>query len=362
MAKSAEYNLGKFDYPRGWFMIADSSELGRVPMSLRYFGRDLVLYRGDSGKPHLVEAYCPHMGTHLGINSTSYIVRDGEQIQGESIRCPYHGWRFNEAGQCDDIPYSPTFIPKSACLKTFPVVDRAGIIWTWHDAEGGAPDYPLPAFAEWDQEEDGWVRWIIDDLGVLDSHPIELLDNMVDLGHFIPIHGSKDLDYFENEFIGHIVHQRFGAGHRTLISDGNSALLELDTWYTGPAILQSQMQGEFPSRILITHTPIEDGRIHAWHALMVKVSDKRADADGIAMARAYQKADCLSLQQDVEIWANKRPCFNPMAIPADGPFAKVRLWYRQFYNARAEADTYHKRVDGVYVTRGTRRDPLKASA
>src|SRR5688500_14233183 len=124
-------------------MIADATEVTIAPMTVRFFGEEMVLYRGESGKVHLVEAYCPHMGAHMAKTTTSYTVLDKEQVQGESIRCPFHGWRFDEKGQCDDIPYSK-FIPKAACLKTWPAIERAGIIWMWHDEEGGQPYYDLP--------------------------------------------------------------------------------------------------------------------------------------------------------------------------------------------------------------------------
>ena len=57
MAGTAEYGLGEFTFPRGWFMIARSADLGDVPMALRMFGRDLALYRGESGAPHQLDAY-----------------------------------------------------------------------------------------------------------------------------------------------------------------------------------------------------------------------------------------------------------------------------------------------------------------
>jgi 3-ketosteroid 9alpha-monooxygenase subunit A len=349
MAKTADYGFGEYQFARGWFMISDAAEVKDVPVPVRFFGEDMVLYRGQSGQIHLVEAYCPHMGAHLGLNTTSYIVRDGEQIQGESIRCPFHGWRFGPDGKCDDIPYS-SFIPKAACLKTYTVEEKAGIIWMWHDPEGLEPDYPLPDFGgHWD--EPGWVRWKIDHMGDLNSHGCELVDNMADLGHMVPIHGAKDCVYFANEFKDHIVHQYFDAGHRTLVSADN-ALLSLDTWYTGPAILQSEMKGEHPSFIMIAHTPIEDGKLRVWHALMVKVSDGSHPftEEEKATAFAYQEADRLALAQDVEIWDNKRACVNPLALPADGPYGKLRIWYKQFYNPRERAADVHKRVNGLVVT------------
>ncbi|HQN53075.1 MAG TPA: Rieske 2Fe-2S domain-containing protein, partial [Novosphingobium sp.] len=274
MAKTAEYRLGPHEYPRGWFMIAASEEVAADPVPLRYFGREFVAYRGESGKVYLTDAYCPHMRVHLARNTTSYVVKDGIRIQGESIRCPAHGWRFGPDGQCDDIPYSTHGIPKAACIKTFPVIERAGCIWMWHDPEGGEPEFDLPGFEEWDMEEQGWVRWRLDALGTLPVHPQEILDNMADVAHFIPVHGSRDIVYFENEYRDHVMVQRFGAGHRTLVSSGEDVLIN-DTWYTGPGILLSRMEGQHPSIIMITNTPVEDGVVRVWYALMVKVSGTR---------------------------------------------------------------------------------------
>ncbi len=71
-------------------MLASTAQLTDKPLSLRFFARDFVLFRGKaSGKPALLDAYCPHMGTHLGTNTTSYVVRDGNHIEGDAIRCPY---------------------------------------------------------------------------------------------------------------------------------------------------------------------------------------------------------------------------------------------------------------------------------
>jgi 3-ketosteroid 9alpha-monooxygenase subunit A len=349
MATTAEYGLGPHTFPRGWFMIAESGEIADKPVALRYFGREFVAYRGESGRVYLVDAYCPHMRIHLARNTTSYIVKDGEQIQGESIRCPGHGWRFGPDGKVDDIPYSNHGIPRQACIRTFPVVERAGCIWMWHDEEGGQPDFDLPAFAEWDSEDDGWVRWRIDPLGTLPVHPQEIVDNIVDAAHFIPVHGSRDILYFENEFADHIAIQRFGAGHRTLMSDSDDVLVT-DTHYTGPGILQCRMDGLHPSLMMIAHTPVEDGTVRVWFGLFVKVADSRADADGVAIARGYQDTSLDAFAQDFEIWQHKEPALSIMQIPDDGPFHKERIWYRQFYNTRDRAGEFQRRVNGVHTT------------
>ncbi len=350
MATTSEFGFGPHAFARGWFMIGPAADATRTPKPIRYFGKDLVLYRGESGTPYVTDAYCPHMGAHIAKNTTSYVVLDGQHVEGESIRCPFHSWRFGPDGACNHIPYSEDFIPKAAKLRHYPTIERAGILWVWHDEEAGEPTHDLADFGgHWGAS--GWVEWKIDYMGDLDVHGGEIVDNMADFGHFVPIHGATEWQYFANDFKGSRLHQYYSAGHRTLTLNPEDMLV-LDTWYEGPGFLQSEMAGTFDSFIMIANTPIEDGKSRAWHGLMVKVHDgSRATTDeDRANALAYQEGSRLAFAQDVEIWANKRSCINPLVIPNDGPFGKVRTWYSQFHKPRAEAAKIQERVNGLVVT------------
>ena len=143
MAKTEDYNLGQFIYPRGWFMIADAEELQNEALPLEFFGREFVLYRGETGRVVLLDAYCAHMGSHIAKNATSFVVMDG-QIEGDSIRCPYHAWRYGPDGKCDDIPYHDGPIPEAACIKSWPVEEKYGCIFVWHDPERVHPTMTCP--------------------------------------------------------------------------------------------------------------------------------------------------------------------------------------------------------------------------
>ncbi|HEX4849041.1 MAG TPA: (2Fe-2S)-binding protein, partial [Novosphingobium sp.] len=98
------------------------------------------------------------------------------------------------------------------------------------------------------------------------------------------------------------------------------------------------------------------------YGLLVRVDNAEPTADDIALARAYEEAGVDAFAQDFEIWDNKRPCLNPMMVRGDGPFDKVRIWYRQFYNPRAQAETFQKRVNGRYTTKGTKTAPWESVA
>lgn len=354
MATTEEYGIGEFTFPRGWFVVAESHEATNIPIPMRYFGRDLILYRGASGKVAVMDAYCPHMKTHLAKNSTSYVVLDGQHVDGDDIRCPYHGWKFGPDGVCNEIPYSPAPIPKAAKIRAYPTQEWGGLILMWHDEEENAPHFQPDALPEWDDPK--WVNWKIDSLGVLECHPQEIIDNIMDKAHLGPIHGSKDMVYFESECKDHIIRQVLAAGHRTLADD----VMTNDTWYTGPGLLMSRMNGYYNSLMLIAHTPVEDGSTRAWHALMVEPPNHPMTKEDQEAVPQFQEGSKLALLQDFDVWANKAPCLQIMQVVGDGPFNKARAWYKQFYNPAANAASYHQKSNGQWITKGTQRDPWDA--
>jgi len=353
MATTQEYGLGEFAFPRGWFMVAGSDELGDRPLGVRYFGRDFALYRGKSGRVVMLDAYCAHMRTHLAVNTTSYIVREGTHIENDSIRCPYHGWRYRPDGVCDDIPYASRPIPKAACVKSWRVVEKFGCVFVWHDPENGEPDYQLPDVGEYD--DPAWVRWRIDQLGILNLHPQELVDNIADYPHLRPIHGLRPIS-FHNEFRGHMARQCNSGYHTEMGSEAQ--LLTNDVFYFGPAVLLSRVSGLFEAIQILAHTPVEDGTMKVWHGLLVKSRSPVATAEDIAGAREFQDTGLVALSQDFDVWNNKAPCFNILQVADDGPFGKARTWYRQFYNPRAQAAPIRSRAEGVHGVPGV---PLGSS-
>jgi phenylpropionate dioxygenase-like ring-hydroxylating dioxygenase large terminal subunit len=123
-------------YPTGWFQVGWSADFAKTEAKpLRYFGKDLVGYRGGSGSVHIMDAHCPHLGAHLGYGGT---------VVGEDIVCPFHGWRWDAAGQNVDIPYSAK-IERARRLACWQVRESSGIVWLWHSADGQAPNWEPPA-------------------------------------------------------------------------------------------------------------------------------------------------------------------------------------------------------------------------
>src|SRR4051812_40181571 len=83
-------------FPFGWYFACYADDLppGSV-RAFRYLARDLVAWRGGDGAPHLVDAYCPHLGAHLG---------HGGRVEGDHLVCPYHWWEYDGDGANVCIP------------------------------------------------------------------------------------------------------------------------------------------------------------------------------------------------------------------------------------------------------------------
>ncbi|NIB37985.1 Rieske (2Fe-2S) protein [Pseudomaricurvus alkylphenolicus] len=346
MTKSEDYGLGPASFPRGWFIVADSTELSvDKPQAVKLFGRDLALYRGESGNPVMLDAHCPHMGTHLTASDSTALVNSGQQIEGDSIRCPYHGWRFGPDGQCDDIPYFDGPCPKAAKIRSYPVKEVMGCVMVWFDPEGGEPLFDAPDLPEWN--DPGWVQWKLNCLGELDVHPIEVLDNMADVAHLGPTHGAP-CEYFENELRDHIVIQRQGG-----VLKQYGCLLQSTTWYTGPGLLLSKQKfGDQLIYELIANTPVEDGKVRVWHGALVRSANEVATEADIAKAREAQAGALQSFSSDFTVWKNKRPATQIMKVPTDGPFHKIRAWHQQFYCEADKVSELQAKHNGIYHVRG----------
>ena len=120
------------DYPDGWFRVGYSAELkpGEV-QPIKYFGRELVLFRSESGKPSVLDAYCPHLGAHLGY---------GGKVKGENIECPFHAWQLDARGEVAQIPYASK-VPPRARTVCHEVREHSGLIMLWHHHEKKAPSF-----------------------------------------------------------------------------------------------------------------------------------------------------------------------------------------------------------------------------
>jgi nitrite reductase/ring-hydroxylating ferredoxin subunit len=105
---------------RSWFPVAIAAQAAAGPIGAVLLDQPLVVYR--TGMSFIVAGdLCPHRGVPLSMG-----FQDGDRI-----RCAYHGLRFGAEGKCDHVPTSPDMrIPDRLHLKTYPAVEKYGLIWT----------------------------------------------------------------------------------------------------------------------------------------------------------------------------------------------------------------------------------------
>ena len=109
----------------------------RAVKALRVMGQDLVLFRDAAGVWGLLDRDCPHRGADLSFG----------RHEGDGLRCPFHGWKFDVAGKCLDTPAEPTGskLCERVRQRNYPVLEKSGILFGWFGEAGSAPP-PFPNF------------------------------------------------------------------------------------------------------------------------------------------------------------------------------------------------------------------------
>jgi 3-ketosteroid 9alpha-monooxygenase subunit A len=303
-------------FPRGWFVVCFSTDLAiGQTKPLRYFGRDLVAFRGEDGQVRVLDAHCPHLGAHLGY---------GGKVVGCEIQCPFHAWKFAGDGKCVSIPYSKNPIPAKARIASWPVNEVNGVVLVWHDAEGNPPSFEIPRIE--DYHEETWLPWATSEY-FIKTHPREVVENLADKTHFPRVHNTT-IDEFGFVEEGHKATQTvkgraFFEGGEKVDPFGSS------TTYHGPGYLLMRMDGLLSNYMLLGHTPVEGNLLHLRMAVTLKIVGSKEKTAGYV--GAYLKNLKEGFEDDIKIWENKIYHRTPLIVEGDGPIGKLRRWYHQFY-------------------------------
>jgi 3-ketosteroid 9alpha-monooxygenase subunit A len=306
-------------FASGWFVVCFSEQLAvGETRPVRFFGQELVLFRSQSGKPVLLDAYCPHMGAHLG---------HGGEVQGEGVKCPFHAWVFDAKGQCSEIPYADK-VPEKAKVACWPLVERNGFLFVWYDRAKGPPSWEIPVMPEF--EDPTWTTWFHGELEVK-THPREIVENVVDVGHFIPVHGTHVAD-IENRFEGHRALQ-INSGTAYPLGGGKDDYSLVAT-YHGPAWQLTEWKGFLDARLVNCHTPIDEDRLLLRFGVLLRRSgDEEKDA---LYADKYVENMREGFFQDIRIWEHMQFRERPVLCAGDGPLMQLRRWYQDFYQPDAD--------------------------
>lgn len=184
-------------YPRQqWYVVAGRPEVGRSLLARRVLGMDLVLFRTEAGAPVALADWCPHRGFRLSAS----------RLEGDTVRCGYHGIRFAADGRCVEVPCQDR-IPPAMAVRAFPLVERGHFVWAWM----GDPAHPdgqrLPPALEF--EDPAMASGFIGHLEA-GCNAAVAMENVIDITHASLLHpGVLDTEQWELMSTADEVEQRF---------------------------------------------------------------------------------------------------------------------------------------------------------
>lgn len=323
--------------PDGWYQIGWTADFpAQEPKPLSYFDRDLVAYRAESGELKVLDAFCRHMGAHLG---------HGGCVEGEAIRCPYHGWKWEPDGSNSDIPYGTQQPMRNLRLTAYPTFEIDGVVLTHFSQDGSPPLLQLPdAFNRYGEDTWALVPETCYSWPDIAMAPQMFIENQADAAHFRWVHRASDVaevgeySFDEGPFKSRI-NIRFGGDMPSTWATPNGPVdghIYTEGWSLG--LGWSQLVGFDDVIFLLGVTPITPLRADLRSSCWVR----RTRGDGTEMSEKVRdrwvKQQNSQVDADLEIWKNQTYIDRaPFTADEQSGIRAVRKWARQFYSGRDDS-------------------------
>jgi nitrite reductase/ring-hydroxylating ferredoxin subunit len=315
--------------PAGWFQVAWSDEIGVADVHrMTYFGEELIAWRAESGRLTVMNAFCEHLGAHLGF---------GGKVVGEVLQCGFHGWQWSQEGRNVCIPYQnrPN---RGRRIRTYPVVERNESVYIWHDIQGREPYFDVPdVFADFNDgsspEDFHRPRRLYCER--LELHPQYVQENGVDFAHFKFVHDTPDVTFTRHDFAEPVSFVDFklafafggGADGGATQTDNVESFVEAINGGLGVTVTKSY--GLLNGRTVQGITPVDDCTSDVrFTAYIGRDDDSYTEAD----AKAFSQEVIRQFEQDIAIWQHQRYSDPPALATAEYEgFTAIRRWAKQFY-------------------------------
>jgi phenylpropionate dioxygenase-like ring-hydroxylating dioxygenase large terminal subunit len=159
-----------------WYVAAFSADVTPGKCLARVFlNEPVVLFRTEAGVISALMDRCSHRAMPLSKG----------HVDGDIIRCPYHGLEFNAAGACTRIPNQDR-IPPAANVRSYPVIERDALIWIWMGDPAKADPAAILGNPEHVDPQWSWRPYTMH----VKSNWQLLVDNILDLTHVAYIHAN----------------------------------------------------------------------------------------------------------------------------------------------------------------------------
>lgn len=160
-----------------WYCAAWSEELTDQPLARKMLNDPIVLFRDSAGHPKAIRDMCSHKLAPLSLG----------KVLGDNIECPYHGLQFDGTGRCVLNPHGNGATPRSAQVRSYPLVERDTILWIWLGDPSAADPARIP---DCSYITSPLRRTVRSQFTVAANYRLPL-DNLLDLGHVPFVHGAS---------------------------------------------------------------------------------------------------------------------------------------------------------------------------
>ena len=160
-----------------WYVAAWDREVTRTPLARTFLDEPVVLFRSESGRAVALEDRCCHR--HLPLSRG--------RLEGDRLRCGYHGLLFDAAGKCVEIP-GQRAIPPQARVRSYPVLEKYRWVWIWMGDPARADPALIPNW--WWAEHADWAFTRPDPIHVKCDYQL-VSDNVLDVTHLAYVHATS---------------------------------------------------------------------------------------------------------------------------------------------------------------------------
>jgi nitrite reductase/ring-hydroxylating ferredoxin subunit len=178
---------------RYWQPVCLSEELKDLPRKEKLLGEEIVVFRDKGGRVGALDPHCAHRGTSL----------EWGQIEQRGIRCCYHGWLYDTAGQCLEMPCETEGFRQKMDVwqPAYPTHEYGGLVFVYMGPPGTEPLFPLYDIIDPsrdDVELRGMRLWGEYAVGMVkDCNWLQHWENIVDPWHLVMLHQGISGDQFE---------------------------------------------------------------------------------------------------------------------------------------------------------------------
>jgi 3-ketosteroid 9alpha-monooxygenase subunit A len=314
--------------PTGWFQVAWSDEVKTGDVRpMKYFDTDMIAWRSESGRVNVMDAYCEHLGAHLGY---------GGHVEGEVIQCPFHGWQWNHEGRNVCIPYQDR-PNRGRRIRTYPVVERNESIYIWHDVGRCEPFFDVPdvfaSYGDGSSPDDYYPQQRLY-REALEMHPQYVLENGVDFAHFKFVHQTPIVPVFtRHDFDEPVSYVDFTI---TFEGDDQQSIKDIDSRVEaingGLGIAVTKSFGMVDNRTISAVTPVDERTSDVRFMVYIGRKPARNPERAETKAREFGQEVIRQFAQDIDIWKHQRYSDPPALAGAEQQgFTAIRNWAKQFY-------------------------------